>query len=61
MAAGKPELLINERTMLFFRYNDVDQATNAKIEIEQKQRDEAQIRKERNENWEPRVISFLCV
>lgn len=37
------------------RYNNVDQATNAKINIEQKQRDEAQVRKEKNEKWEPRV------
>lgn len=47
----------------FDRYNDVDQATSAKIRIEQKQRDEAQNRKEKNENWEPKVciIGFFCV
>lgn len=42
-----------------FRYNDVDQATNAKIQIEQKQRDEAQIRRERHESWEPKVIILI--
>lgn len=41
------------------RYNNVDQATNAKIHIEQKQREEAQARKEKNEKWEPRVSHFV--
>lgn len=41
------------------RYNDVDQATNAKIQIEQKQRDEAQMRKENNESWQPRVSEMV--
>ncbi|KAK7586239.1 hypothetical protein V9T40_004115 [Parthenolecanium corni] len=41
---------------LGLKYNNVDQATNAKIYIEQKQRDEAQARKEKNETWEPRFF-----
>ncbi|XP_065212869.1 oxysterol-binding protein-related protein 9 isoform X2 [Planococcus citri] len=41
---------------LGLKYNDVDQATNAKIRIEQKQRDEAQNRKEKNESWEPKYF-----
>lgn len=35
--------------------DDVDQASQAKAEIEQKQRNEAEDRKERNEAWTPRV------
>lgn len=38
-----------------FRVDNVDQASQAKAEIEQKQRNEAEIRKERNDVWTPRV------
>jgi len=40
---------------LFFRVDNVDQASQAKAEIEQKQRNEAEVRKESNEVWIPRV------
>jgi len=40
---------------LFFRVDNVDQASQAKAEIEQKQRNEAEVRKENNEVWIPRV------
>lgn len=33
----------------------MDQASQAKAEIEQKQRNEAEERKEHNETWTPRV------
>lgn len=36
-------------------YNEIDKATNAKFSLEQKQREEAKIRKELEEEWEPRV------
>lgn len=35
--------------------DNVDRASQAKAEIEQKQRNEAEARKERNEVWIPRV------
>ncbi|KAJ6649785.1 Oxysterol-binding protein-related protein 9, partial [Pseudolycoriella hygida] len=34
------------------RLNDIDRATNAKSQVEQKQRNEAKLRKEKNEEWE---------
>lgn len=37
------------------KFNDIDKATNAKFALEQKQRDEAKERKERNEEWETKV------
>lgn len=37
------------------KLNDIDKATNAKFMLEQKQRDEAKERKERNEEWETKV------
>lgn len=37
------------------KFNDIDKATNAKFALEQKQRDEAKDRKERNEEWETKV------
>jgi hypothetical protein len=39
-----------------FRLRDIDRATNAKFALEQKQRDEARIRKERGLKWEALVI-----
>lgn len=46
--------------MIFFnRLNDIERATNAKTQIEQKQREEAKIRKETNVDWETKVIHFL--
>lgn len=45
------------------RVDNVDQASQAKAEIEQKQRNEAEARKERNEVWIPRVnkiIKYIC-
>lgn len=47
------------------RFNDIDKATNAKFALEQKQRDEAKERKERNEDWETKVrlgvSGILCL
>lgn len=37
------------------KFNDIDKATNAKFALEQKQRDEAKDRKEKNEEWETKV------
>lgn len=37
------------------KYNDIDKASNAKTELEQKQRDEAKTRKELNAEWETKV------
>lgn len=42
----------------YFRVDNVDQASQAKAEIEQKQRNEAEARKERNDVWVPRVITI---
>lgn len=47
--------LNNIYSNLFFRVDNVDQASQAKAEIEQKQRNEAEVRKESNEVWIPRV------
>lgn len=38
------------------RVDNVDQASQAKAEIEQKQRNEAEVRKDHNDVWIPRVI-----
>lgn len=37
------------------RLNDMEKASTTKYAIEQKQRDEARIRKENNISWQPRV------
>lgn len=37
--------------------NDIDKATNAKFQVEQKQRSEARERKETSGEWENRVIN----
>ena len=37
------------------RYNNIDAATDAKCFLEQRQRDEAKERKERNVQWETKV------
>lgn len=42
----------------YFRVDNVDQASQAKAEIEQKQRNEAEARKERNDVWIPQVIKI---
>lgn len=39
----------------YFRANDIDKATKAKFEVEQKQRDEAKVRKDTNADWDNRV------
>lgn len=39
----------------------MEKATAAKCAIEQKQRDEARIRKENNVNWQTKVYSFFKV
>lgn len=44
---------------LLFRVDNVDQASQAKAEIEQKQRNEAESRKERNDVWIPRVTRMF--
>lgn len=40
------------------RINDMEKATAAKCTIEQKQRDEARLRKENNINWQTKVHIF---
>lgn len=40
------------------KINDMEKATAAKCTIEQKQRDEARIRKENNTNWQTKVNFF---
>lgn len=47
--------------IIFFRVDNVDQASQAKAEIEQKQRNEAEARKERNDVWIPRVNKSIVV
>lgn len=37
------------------KYNEIDKATNAKFALEQKQRDEAKERKDREVEWETKV------
>lgn len=37
------------------KYNDIDKATNAKFQVEQKQREEAKERKTTNAEWETKV------
>ena len=43
------------------RMNDMEKATAAKCAIEQKQRDEAQIRKESNIAWQTKVLDYLFI
>ncbi len=43
------------------RLNDIERATNAKSQVEQKQRDEAKLRKENNEEWDTKVNQFQFV
>lgn len=45
------------------KYNNIDRATQAKFELEQKQRNEAKDRKANNEEWETNVSNksmFVC-
>lgn len=39
----------------FFRLNDIDRATTAKSQVENKQREEAKQRKESNDEWDTKV------
>jgi len=39
------------------KFNNIDKATHAKQELEQKQRDEAKIRKETNVEWETKLFT----
>lgn len=41
------------------KFNDIDKATNAKFQVEQKQRDEARDRKVNNADWETKVSIYL--
>lgn len=41
---------------MFHRLNDIERATNAKSQVEQKQRDEAKLRKENSVEWETKVF-----
>lgn len=43
------------------KFNEIDRATNAKFELEQKQRFEAKERKEQEAEWETRVINYYCL
>ena len=40
------------------RFNDIDRATNAKSQVEQKQREEAKTRKETEAVWENKVSLY---
>lgn len=42
-----------------FRLNNISHATNAKSEIEQRQRDEAQRRKDQGLSWETKVMMII--
>lgn len=53
---GRPDIKCNVSVCVFVpRLNDIDRATNAKSEVEQKQRDEAKGRKDTNADWETKV------
>lgn len=41
--------------MVFLRLNDIDRATNAKCTVEQKQREEAKVRKDTGGEWDTKV------
>lgn len=41
------------------KFNDIDKATNAKFQVEQKQRDEARDRKVNNADWDTKVTFYL--
>lgn len=41
------------------RLNDIDRATNAKSQVEQKQREEAKMRKDTNGEWDTKVNGFF--
>lgn len=42
-----------------FRLNDIDRATNAKSQVEQKQREEAKQRKDTNGEWDTKVFAII--
>lgn len=42
------------------KFNEIDKATTAKFELEQKQRLEAKERKDRELEWETKVLCSLC-
>ncbi|XP_037035704.1 oxysterol-binding protein-related protein 9 isoform X3 [Bradysia coprophila] len=42
------------------RLNDIERATNAKSQVEQKQRDEAKLRKETNEEWDTKYFKSVA-
>lgn len=42
-----------------FRLNDIDRATNAKSQVEQKQREEAKQRKDINGEWDTKVFDNI--
>lgn len=44
-----------------FRLNDITRATNAKSEVEQKQREEAKDRKLANGEWETKVRVMIFI
>jgi len=43
------------------KLNDIEKATTAKTTLEQKQRDEAKIRKEQNVEWPAEVRTFIHI
>ena len=50
--------------MFFFMYrsNDIESATTAKQKVEQKQRDEAKLRRDENTSWTNKVnIEYLIL
>jgi D-ribose pyranose/furanose isomerase RbsD len=44
---------------LNYRANDIEAATTAKFKVEQKQRDEAKVRKDENSSWANNVIELF--
>lgn len=53
----KKSITEKETCLLYFRLNDIEKATNAKYQIEQRQREQAKVRKETSEEWDNLVRS----
>lgn len=45
---------------LCYRFNQIDEATNAKYTLEQKQREEAKYRKENGLEWETKLFDLVA-
>lgn len=47
-------------TSLGYRFNQIDEATNAKFALEQRQREEAKYRKENSLEWETKLFDLVA-